>query len=539
MKRQRILLRPSEFLLSEVPRLHADFLSLTIDTSLLLGGHWWGPTKGVRHGVAGDKTEPLNLSDARLRTYAKALSPAMLRIGGTEADRMCYRMGKKSAPTSDSQRFPIPQSVQVSRQFQELPGEGRGLFHEFVLRKGLWRRLHDFIADSGFSLLFTLSAGPADRNADGAWVEENARRLIMWTLRKKLPVAALELGNEVNAFPFIHGIKSRVSGKRYAEDFERLGRMARRLDPSIVLVGPASAVWPGIGEPNPIMRVLCASPAAMYLDAVSWHWYPQQSSFGRVATRRVNEGNMLNARCLDEVVRRKARIDTSIAHAASRRLTGKQPENWVTETAHALYGGEPGLSDTFVSTLWWLDELGLLASLGVSKVFRQSLVGARYGLLDGDSMDPRPDYFASFLWKKLMGRQVLTLPPENPAGSKLRIYAHADKAGQTAARTILAINTSRKSTFVLSTEGAAKKNRMDRYLLQGDGSFASRTLLVNGVRAGDDLVFGWGKKAVRTKYRIAAESDGGTAGKAGTGNGTRVRLDTELPPLSALFLRFE
>jgi heparanase 1 len=307
--------------------------------------------------------------------------------------------------------------------------------------------------------------------------------------------------------------------------------MARGLDPKIVLVGPASAVWPGIGEPNPIIRTLCASSAAEYLDAVSWHWYPQQSSHGRVATRRAREGNMLDARRLDEAARCAGRVDTSLALAARRRLSGKPPENWVTETANALYGGEPGLSDTFVSTLWWLDELGLLARQGVAKVFRQALVGARYGLLDQHSMDPRPDYFASFLWKKLMGRQVLAFTPGASAGRKLRLYAHADKAVPAAPRTVLAINTSRRTTVTLCAEIAAPFKKADRYLLQGDGSFASRTLLVNGIRAGDDLVFGWGKKAVRGKYRIAADS-------SSTGVGSGGVIEADLPPLSALFIRF-
>ena len=52
----------------------------------------------------------------------------------------------------------------------------------------------------------------------------------------------------------------------------------------------------------------------------------------------------------------------------------------MTETGHALYGGEPGLSDTYLSSIWWLDQLGLLAREGVSRVFRQSLVGSDYGL---------------------------------------------------------------------------------------------------------------------------------------------------------------
>ncbi|MGA2612961.1 MAG: hypothetical protein ABSG38_05870 [Spirochaetia bacterium] len=39
-------------------------------------------------------------------------------------------------------------------------------------------------------------------------------------------------------------------------------------------------------------------------------------------------------------------------------------------------------------------------------MFRQSLVGSDYGLLDQNSFAPRPDYYASFLWKRLMGNRV-------------------------------------------------------------------------------------------------------------------------------------
>lgn len=509
MPRRCLTLRPFDPAYRPLGTIPADYLSFTIDTSLLLGGHWWGPTKGVKDGVSADRADALDLSNGRLRAYARALAPAMLRIGGTEADRVRYKMGKR--PIAD---------------------EGGGVSHEFVLRKRVWKKLHAFLADSGFSLLFTLSAGPADRNVSGDWIEENARRLIEWTRRKQLPVAAWELGNEVNAFPLIHGVRHRVSGKRYARDFERFGKMARELDPDAKLVGPSSAVWPSIGEPNPLIRALCSSPAAAFLDAASWHWYPQQSSYGRIATRRAAAGNMLNARALDDAARRAERVNGAILRTATRRPDGRGTENWVTETAHALYGGEPGLSDTFVSTLWWLDELGLLARHGVSKVFRQALVGARYGLLDQDSMDPRPDYFASFLWKRLMGRFVLPVSAEAAADRKLRLYVHADGAGAASARTVLAINLNRKTALGLRIETSGATKRTDRYLLQGDGAFASRTVLVNGVRAGDDLAFDWKKKGTRHKYRLAAPSGGSSASGPGS-------VETELPPLSALFLRLE
>ena len=186
---------------TEARNLPADYLSLTIDTSLLLGGHWWGPKKGLRNGVSGERTPALDLKNERLRSYARSLSPAMLRIGGTEADRLSYRMGKKAAAAYG----PVPRD----------PAEGNtDVSHEFVLRKGLWRRLHAFLSEVGFSLLFTLSAGPADRDAEGKWKDDNARKLIAYSRRKGYPVAAWELGNEVNAYPFIYGLSRRVSGRR-------------------------------------------------------------------------------------------------------------------------------------------------------------------------------------------------------------------------------------------------------------------------------------------------------------------------------------
>lgn len=501
-------------------RLDDDYLSLTIDTSLLLGGHWWGTEKKIRNGVAGESTPALDLKNPRLRAYASALSPAMLRIGGTEADRLRYKMGKKAAAASGFQ--PPAEGTE----------EETGISHEFVLRKGLWKRLHEFLSETGLSLLFTLSAGPADRDAEGNWKEDNARKLIAYSHRKGFPVAAWELGNEVNAYPFIHGLAHRVSPSRYAADFERLGRLARALDPDAKLVGPASAVWPRIGEPNPLIRALCASPAAPFLDAVSWHYYPQQSSYGRVATRRATEGNMLSPRRLDEAQRRNARVRASIELATKYRPMGEPIQNWVTETAHALYGGEPGLSDSFVSTLWWLDELGLLAREGATKVFRQALVGARYGLLDQDSMDPRPDYYASFLWKKLMGNLVVTERPGVEVDRKLRLYVHVDK--KTASWTVLAINLSRKRSARIAIELPATPEAPPAassavtYLLQGDGAFTSRTMLLNRMRVTDDLVFSWGRKSVRDKYRLKATPLPRRDGVA--------YIEEEAPPLSALFI---
>lgn len=481
-----------------------DFLSLTIDTSFLLGGNWWGPSKGLSGGVSIDTTPPLNLADERLLAYARELSPAMLRIGGTEADHVRYKSGTRSA--LDLGLF---QSDQEEFEAERI----------LTLGKGAWKRIHRFLEKSGFSLLFTAAAGPAYRDENGAWLEANLARLAAYSVKKGLPVAAWELGNEVNAFPFVYGRTNRVSPGQYGRDFARFGNLLRPLSPKARLVGPATAVWPRIGEPNPIAARLAAGPAAGFLDAISWHYYPQQSSRGRVAVRRAGPETMLKPAYLDEI-RRHCRKMNRIA----RRLDRCKPrhvrtENWLTETAHALYGGESGVSDTYASTLWWLDELGVAAQEGITRVFRQSLAGSDYGLLRTDTFEPAPDYFASLLWKRLMGKQVLIPKVFPPADPRLRIYLHRDAAGPS----LLAINVDKENAATIMPGWIPTL----RFLLAGSDGLLSKTMTVNGAPADDVLSFGLKhgpSRDVLDKYRPNELNESETAGFF------------EIPPLGILFL---
>ena len=465
-----------------VSRIPVDFLSFTLDTSLVLGGHWWGEKRSMTRGVAVNKVAPFDLDQEKLHFFTKALAPAMLRIGGTEADRVRYHLHKGS-PNPDT--------------------------HEYSLLKKDWKRINRFARSNGLTLLFTLSAGPDDRDQMGAWIDFLARDLISYTVKKNFPVAAWELGNEVNGFPFIHGWSSRVSAAQYSADFQRLGLLLQDLNPKALAVGPSSAVWPIIGEPNPIISSLCKSKSAQFLGAVSWHYYPQQSSHGRIATRRVGKSTMLKPRNLDGVQRWTRSVRRSLKACPQPGV-----QNWMTETAHALYGGEPGISDTFASTLWWLDELGLLAREGVDKVFRQSLVGARYGLLDEKTLDPRPDYYACFLWKKLMGPLVYSSQVKEKKPSKLRIYIHGPDDGS-AQRTLLVINLSEKRSFQLSFPSPIRR----RFRLEGVHGLCSSTVKLNGIPVDVDLVQDWGKKRWDLKY---GTSEFGT--------------EADFPPLSCTFM---
>jgi hypothetical protein len=60
---------------------------------------------------------------------------------------------------------------------------------------------------------------------------------------------------------------------------------------------------------------------------------------------------------------------------------------------------------------------------------RQTLCGADYGLLDEVTLEPTPDYWASVLWKRLMGEHVYDVSANPPPPPTLRLYCHAAKGG--------------------------------------------------------------------------------------------------------------
>jgi heparanase 1 len=380
------------------------FISAAIDSSLIIGGYWWEGGTGTRRGLGTERAEPLNLGDRRLIEYSRHLGLGYLRIGGTEADRFYYRISKKD-------------KKQLSR--------GYG----YDLSRRRWDEIIAFTEEIGARLCMTLNAGPGARKKDSTWRRKNARRLIRYSRKHQQQEAVWELGNEVNAYIFFHGLGSYISSRQYAADISRLSKVLTR-EKTGRLAGPAAIVWPVLGETLPFIRSFLRHLEAP-LDILTWHYYPQQSSRCPVAVRRARPETLLSHRRLDDLGRQARRIRGLVEkHAPGTEL-------WLGETGHALCGGEPGISDRFVSSLWWLDALGQLARGGHHQVVRQALIGGDYGLLRSDGGPPNPDYWATLLWNGFMGWQVYTT--EFSGSKNIRAYLHSapDRAEN---RTLLLIN---------------------------------------------------------------------------------------------------
>ncbi len=431
-----------------------EFLSFSIDASQVTGGKWWDPmARGTESGSGTVHAPVFDFTRPALGVLVDGLAPAYLRIGGSESDKVFYDL----EPASTERRAPPPG-------------------YESTLSRDEWDALNTFAARHQLGVVFTLNAGPSSRDRDGRWDGANAEALLRYTKERDYPVRVWELGNEVNNFWFVFGVRQQISTARYHDDLTIARALVTHHTPAARLSGQGSMFWPVLGEPLSLLFGFMPSyleRSGDLVDQVSWHYYPQQSRRGPVATRRASPARMLDPANLDEAGYWANKVrDWRDRHAPGRPL-------WLGETGNAQFGGEPGLSDSYLAGLWWLDELGLMARSGMQVVVRQTLAGMNYGLIDDATLAPRPDYWASLLWKRLMGDRVLATRVEGTSGSHLRAYAHVGPEG---ALTVLLINLdpTRDASVTLPVLGA--RDRAE-YAVTAPELFG-QTVLLNGAALG-------------------------------------------------------
>lgn len=401
---QALLLNPDP-----IHRIDPRFLSFSIDISVLVGGFWWEGSKGSRRGLGTLRVPPLKLNNEKLNRLTAALTPAFLRVGGSEADKIHY--------------------------FNAAPDDADAL----VLQTHTWDALHAFKERHQLALVFTAKYGLFKRSQHGHWHENEITELLKYSRQQDQTIDVLELGNELNAYWAFHGLSSQPRAEHLATDYHRFTEVVKSMFPDCRIMGPGSAFWPKLGETikpfsNITRRFLEASKQQnSTLDVIDWHYYPFQSTRSPVRTRAANLRNMLKPKALNDFSRYSDQLkswrDEFYPHA----------ELWTGETGSAQCGGQPKLSDRFISCFWWADQLGQAARSGHSVMIRQSLIGGDYGLIDRLTLKPRPDYWLSWLWKQLMGEQVYVI---ECAHHMLRCYCHSYATGE--GKVLMVVNLSGK-----------------------------------------------------------------------------------------------
>jgi heparanase 1 len=196
-------------------------------------------------------------------------------------------------------------------------------------------------------------------------------------------------------------------------------------------------------------RLLSGEPPPRF-DIFSHHFYGAVSQRCKsLGERRGTEVTTSTAEALSE--NWLARADQAQTfYKAMRDRFAPGAKIWITETAQTACGGDPWAA-TFLDTFRYVDQLGRLAKQDVAIVFHNTLAASDYALIDDVTWQPRPNYWAALLWRRLMGEVVLD---SGLSQGDLHVYAHCLR-GHPGGVAVVAINLSRSAPARLKLSAKA------------------------------------------------------------------------------------
>ena len=493
--------------MAKVGTIDERFQSYNIETVEVTGGRFWKPFASIDKMSAEDKGKapditapggmnpslyeyraPIDLGNARLRKLAAALGPAYVRVSGTWMNSTYFQDTDAPAPATPPAGF------------------------NSVMTRAQWKGVVDFSRAVDAKIVTSFSTSAGTRDAAGIWTPDQAKKFAAYTMQVGGSLAAAEFMNEPT-FATMGGAPKGYDAAAYAKDYVVFKQFARADLPGMVILGPG-----GVGEGGSLIPPQMA--AAMHLvktedilaltgpafDAFSYH------SYGGASSRcgRGMGGTTSESALTDEWLAKPGQIEAYYAGIRDKQMPGKAI--WLTETAQTACGGDRWAS-TFLDSFRYLNQLGSLAKLGVQVHMHNTLASSDYGLLDEKTYDPRPNYWAALLWRRLMGTTVLEAGVQGAGPSpatNLHLYAQCMRSTPGGV-TLLAINADKNAAQTLSIPTGA-----ERYTLTSN-DLMSQTVELNGT----ELKLGSGDALPRIK---------GKATKAG---------DVSLAPASITFLAFE
>jgi len=216
------------------------------------------------------------------------------------------------------------------------------------------------------------------------------------------------------------------------------------LGPSSVAEGPFAMVAPGMLKTEDLL--MATGPA---FDVFSYHIYATASK--RCAPPGSTMQTSEEAALSPDWLSRSEKIGAFYGSLRDKFEPGKPL--WVTETADAACGGNPWAS-TFLDTFRYLVQHASLAQSGVKVIMHNTLASSDYGLLDENTFAPRPNYWASLLWRRLMGETVLN--PGVSAPANVYVYAHCLRK-HPGGVTVLVINADRQRAYEILSSSDSER----------------------------------------------------------------------------------
>ncbi|KAG6724079.1 hypothetical protein I3842_03G239900 [Carya illinoinensis] len=441
-----------------IGRTDKDFICATLD--------WWPPEK-CDYGTCSwghASLLNLNLSNNILANAIKAFSPLKLRLGGSLEDQIIY-------DTEDNRQPCLPFVQNSSAMFN---------FSHGCLPMPRWDELNALFKKTGAKIIFGLNALSGrtlqpDGTSTGTWDHKNAESFMRYTVSKNYTIHGWELGNELCA----GGVGTRVLADQYALDTTTLADIVQRvykgIKPKPLILAPG-----GFFDEKWFIDFIDRTTPT--LGAVTHHLYNLGAGIDKNLVNKI-----LDPSYLDRV------YDTFKDLLDILKMYSTRAVAWVGESGGAYNSGHHLVTNAFVFSFWYLDQLGMSSAHDTKTYCRQSFIGGNYGLLNTTTFEPNPDYYSALLWHRLMGRNVL--PTSFSGTKKIRAYAHCSRVSR--GITLLLINLDNSTTVyadvAFNSTGTFKRKtillpppfkggniREEFHLTAKDGDLHSQTVLLNG-----------------------------------------------------------
>ena len=464
--------------LKELREMNPRLISYNVEMTEVTGGTFWKaytdaqidgteqvPPPDFSKGLAAMHQwyDPIDTTNPRLRKLAKALGSCWVRVSGTWATKTYYDF-KDEYPAGTA-----PEGYQN------------------VLKKQQWIDLLNFVRAVDGKLKISVANCDGLHSAEEPWNPSQAEQIFALSKEHGVPIEAVEFTNEPNMGETT-GFPKGYTAEQFRRDQDLFHKWVREHYPECLIVGisdtdPNAMVQDAWGKPHPWAgEADTAGIAAVFkcwttgelldgctekLDVFSYHYYNGVSE--RMAAMMASAFTPAEGAMSEEYLGTAGHAARCFSSYRDRYCPGG--EMWVTESGDAGAGGHTWAS-TYLEVPRTLNEIGTFSTITNGVIFHNTLASSDYGWLKHGTFDPRPSYFAVLLWKKLMGNTVYA------AGEPLRegthVFAHSRADGKEGVA-YLVINNSRTETTTVELPKAAEV-----YALTGNGTFRSRTMLLNG-----------------------------------------------------------
>ena len=433
--------------LKQIAEVDERYQSFNVEMCEVVGGKFWIPyelmdtTKGKRKKGGFDALKrvipPINLYEKKLRTLTSALSPAYIRVSGTWANTTYFQDNDEPALTTAPEGY------------------------ENVLTRREWKGVIDFCKNVDAKLVasFAISKGMRDKN--GNWTPAQMQPLINYTNYLGGKIVAAEMFNEPSHADH-GGTPTGYDAAYFARDFAAFKSYAKKAVPEMKILGPGST---GDGDMMPgititVDQIFSATPKPDF-DIFAYHFY------GGLSKRCFGTLTPENALTNEWLSRTELGLNP-YEDARDKYQPGK--EIWLTETAEAACGGNKWAA-TYLDCFRYLEQLGRLAKRNVKVVMHNTLAASEYAVLDQQTFEPRPNYWAALLWNKLMGTKVYD------AGSAVEgvdVFVHNLKNSLNG-KAVLVVNPTGSVRSIIIPAAS------EQYLLSADGeNLQTKTVKLNG-----------------------------------------------------------